>query len=387
MSPKRLAILGSTGSIGTQALDVVRTFPERFSVLALSGNNNVDLLIEQALEFRPRFVVIGNDDCYDELRNALASTDSHVLSGQEGLCEIASHPDVDIVLAALVGFAGVESVLKALEAGKTLALANKESLVVAGHLVYDAISKYGGSIIPVDSEHSAIFQCLQGEDASKVDRIILTASGGAFRDRALETFEDITVQDALAHPNWSMGDKITIDSATMMNKGLEVIEAHWLFDMPADKIEVVLHRQSVIHSMVEFHDGSTMAQLGVPDMKVPIQYALTYPDRWPAPNERLDWQQLAELNFESVSDDRYPCLSLAFDALRTGGSMPAALNAANEAAVARFLNGTLPFTRIASAIELAMSQHQVVDTPSLDDLIDTDREARKLMEQNYEGTH
>lgn len=387
MHLKQLVILGSTGSIGTQALDVVRNYPDRFAVLALAGNRNTDLLARQVREFQPRFVVAGTEQSYREMQSALSGMDITILCGQEGLCEVATLDAADIILAALVGFAGVRSVLKALEADKTLALANKEALVVAGHLVAEALDKGNGRIIPVDSEHSAIFQCLQGEDTRTAERIILTASGGSFRDRPLDTFGEITVEDALAHPNWSMGKKITIDSATMMNKGLEVIEAHWLFEMPGDRIDVLMHRQSIIHSMVAFQDGSTMAQLGVPDMKVPIQYALSYPKRWKSTNERLEWQQISELTFEEVSADRYPCLPLAYAAMAAGGSMPAVLNGANEAAVAAFLNGDVAFTTIPRIIEQAMTRHTPDPHPALEGLIEADREGRASLEQKYLGTH
>lgn len=387
MNSKRLVILGSTGSIGTQALDVVRNYGDRFSIFALSGNRNTDLLTRQALEFRPTYVVAGTDESYREMQSNLANTEIVVLAGQEGLCDVVGMDQVDIVLAALVGFAGVRSVLAALAADKTLALANKEALVVAGHLVADALQKGSGAIIPVDSEHSAIFQCLQGEQSATAERIILTASGGSFRDRPLDTFDQITIDDALAHPNWSMGKKITIDSATMMNKGLEVIEAHWLFDMPGDKIDVLMHRQSIVHSMVAFQDGSTMAQLGVPDMKVPIQYALTFPDRWESSNERLNWSQISELTFEKVTHDRYPCLPLAYEAMNVGGSMPAVLNAANEAAVEGFLNGEISFTAISGIIEKAMERHDPILEPTLEALIEADREGRAALEQKYQGTH
>ena len=387
MQPKQLAIFGSTGSIGTQALDIVRAFPEELTVFAISANSSIELLTEQALEFEPKFVVVTSEEAFDAVSTNLSGTESTVLSGQDGLCDVASMSEVDVVLAALVGFAGVRSTLTALEAGKVVALANKESLVVAGHLVERLLETSGGTIIPVDSEHSAIYQCLVGEPVSSVESIVLTASGGPFRDRPVDTFGSITIDDALAHPNWSMGPKITIDSATMMNKGLEVIEAHWLFRLPAEKIEVLIHRQSIIHSMVNFADGSTKAQLGVPNMKVPIQYALSYPDRWPADNARLDWRTIATLDFEPIDSLRFPCLGLAYEALRLGGSVPAVLNAANEWAVSAFLRGILDYSEISEVIEQTMLQHNSEASPSLEDLIQIDRWAREVSEQNRQRTH
>lgn len=387
MTAKRIAILGSTGSIGTQALDVVRYFKDAFSIVGISGNQNTDLLVAQAREFCPEVVVVGHDEDYSNVKGRLSDIGCDVLVGQDGLCELAASPSVEIVLASLVGFAGVRSVLAALAVGKTVALANKESLVAAGHLVSDLLEKHGGKIIPVDSEHSAIYQCLQGEDPETVTGLILTASGGPFRDRAVETFDSIRIEDALAHPNWTMGAKITIDSATMMNKGLEMIEAHWLFGVPAADIDVLIHRQSIIHSMVNFQDGSTKAQLGVPDMKVPIQYALTYPDRCAAPNDTLDWSKISKLDFEEVSSEKFPCVDLAYRALDIGGSMPAVMNAANEEAVSNFLAGNVPFMRISDIIANVMSSHTPVPNPTLDDLIQIDELARAQSEQNYAGTH
>lgn len=376
---QRLCVLGSTGSIGTQTLDIVRLFPDRFRVVALTAGSNVDLLERQAREFAPACVVIASEEAAGDLSSRLSDTGVEVLSGPEGLCEAASQSNVDTVVAALVGFAGLESVLAALRAKKKVALANKETLVVAGALVDKALSDHGGVLIPVDSEHSAIFQCLVGEPHSGVEELILTASGGPFRTRPRGTFGTITREEALDHPNWSMGAKITIDSATMMNKGLEVIEARWLFGIDVERIGVVIHPQSIIHSMVTFADGSTKAQLGVPDMKVPIQYALSYPDRWPAPHARLDWSSIRSLDFETPDAERFPCLQLAYDALREGGAAPAVLNAANEQAVALFLEGRVRFNDISTIISDALAAISPRDARCLEDLKAVDEEARAFV--------
>lgn len=376
---QRLCVLGSTGSIGTQTLDIVRLFPDRFRVVALTAGSNVDLLERQAREFAPTCVVIADENANRDLSSRLRDTAIEVLSGPEGLCEAASKSDVDTVVAALVGFAGLESVLAALRTKKKVALANKETLVVAGALVEKTLADHGGVLIPVDSEHSAIFQCLVGEPHSGVEELILTASGGPFRTRPRGTFGTITREEALDHPNWSMGAKITIDSATMMNKGLEVIEARWLFGIDVERISVLVHPQSIIHSMVTFADGSTKAQLGVPDMKVPIQYALSYPDRWPAPHERLDWSSIRSLDFETPDAERFPCLQLAYDALRQGGAAPAVLNAANEQAVARFLEGRVRFNDISAVISDALAALSPRDARHLEDLKAIDEEARAFV--------
>lgn len=376
-----LAVLGATGSIGTQTLDVVRLFPERFDVQALTCGANVDLLAEQAREFRPRMVAAGSAEQARVLRERLADLDVVVKAGEEGLCAATTRADVDTVVAAVVGFAGLAPVLAALEEGKKVALANKETMVVAGPLVRDALEDGTGQLLPVDSEHSAIFQCLAGEAERTVETVVLTASGGPFRTRAADTFADVTVDEALDHPNWSMGPKITIDSATMMNKGLEVIEARWLFDLAVDEIEVLVHPQSIVHSMVAFADGAVKAQLGVPDMKVPIQYALSAPERWPAPHERLDWSELTRLDFEQPDTDKFPCLRLAYDALDVGGTAPAILNAANEAAVSLFLDEQITFVDIPRAIEDTLGQIAVNGRPSLDDLYAADERARQCVEE------
>jgi 1-deoxy-D-xylulose-5-phosphate reductoisomerase len=386
LAPRSLAILGSTGSIGTQTLDVARLFPDRLRVQALTSNTRADLLIQQALEFRPECVVIQEASRYRVVAEALQGTGIRVLQGREGLLEVATLPGVDTIVAAVVGFAGLEPVLAAIRAGKHVALANKETLVVAGSLVYDLLGQVGGTLIPVDSEHSAIFQCLVGEPREGIEKLILTASGGPFRTRPVESFDHITKAEALCHPNWSMGAKITIDSATMMNKGLEVIEAHWMFGLGADRLEVLVHPQSIIHSMVAFKDGSTKAQLGCPDMKVPIQYALSYPDRWEAPHERLDWTRLGRLDFEPPDLVKFPCLRLAFDALRLGGAAPAVLNAANEQAVALFLEERISFLDIPRLIEEAMEVLSVNAQLSLETLVEADQAARRFVKEHSRAT-
>jgi len=375
--------LGATGSIGTQTLDVVRLFPDQFDVQALTCGRNVERLAEQVREFHPECVAVGAPDRVPQLRRALGggASDVQILTGTEGLSEAATRADVDVVMGAVVGFAGLRPVLKALEAGKQVALANKETLVVGGGLVTRTLDDGGGRLLPVDSEHSAIFQCLAGEDDRTVEELVLTASGGPFWDRDPDTFAEVTVDEALDHPNWSMGAKITIDSATMMNKGLEVIEAKWLFDVPLDQIQVLVHPQSIVHSMVAFTDGAVKAQLGVPDMKVPIQYALSYPARWPAPHERLDWDQLSRLEFERPDSQKFPCLRLAAEAIEAGGTAPAVLNASNEVAVERFLDEQIGFLDIPRAIEAALTQLPVVGEPILDDLVAADEEARRFVEE------
>lgn len=367
--PREIAVLGSTGSIGTQTLDIVRLFPDKLRVRALAANRNVELLAEQAEEFRPACVVIGDADYYKSLKDRVAHLPVEVLVGGDGLDRAASLPEVHTVVAALVGFAGLASVVAGIKAGKEIALANKETLVAAGALVNAHLAAMQGTMVPIDSEHSAIFQCMVGEREQTVEKLTLTASGGPFRTRTA-SFDTITRAEALDHPNWSMGAKITIDSATMMNKGLEVIEARWLFDLPAEKIDVLVHPQSIVHSLVTFHDGSTKAQLGAPDMRVPIQYALSYPDRWPAPHPRVDWVKNASLTFESPDFDRFPCLRLAFEALEAGGAAPAVLNAANEVAVGRFLEENIRFVDIPLFIEAALSRFSAASFDTLEELVD-----------------
>ncbi|MEM1095900.1 MAG: 1-deoxy-D-xylulose-5-phosphate reductoisomerase [Bacteroidota bacterium] len=381
-APTTLSILGATGSIGTQTLDIVRLFPDRLAVRVLTGGRNVELLREQALEFAPELVVVGTEAGYHTLREALAGTPTEVAWGDTALVTAATWDGVDTVVAALVGFVGLQPVMAALAADRTVALANKETMVVAGALMRDELAKGRGTIVPVDSEHSAIFQCLVGEPPDAVEQLILTASGGPFRTRPAETFDQITKAEALNHPNWSMGAKITIDSATMMNKGLEVIEARWMFDVPADRIDVLVHPQSIIHSMVAFTDGSTKAQLGVPDMRVPIQYALSYPARWDAPHPRIDWRDLACLDFEQPDLVRFPCLRLAFEALSAGGTAPAVLNAANEVAVRRFLEEDLRFVEIPRLIEAAIAALAQSVQPSLIDLVEADRATRRWAQEH-----
>ncbi|MEP0545911.1 MAG: 1-deoxy-D-xylulose-5-phosphate reductoisomerase [Rhodothermales bacterium] len=375
-APRGLAILGSTGSIGTQTLEIVRLFPERFRIVALTAHANADLLAKQARAFRPDFVVIGDEARAATLRDALDGLGVLVLVGPEGLEAAATAEGVETVVAAVVGFAGLRPTVAAIRAGKEIALANKETLVVAGELVQRLVEAHETAVLPVDSEHSALFQCLVGEPPDSIESITLTASGGPFRTRPAATFGQITRAEALAHPNWEMGAKITIDSATMMNKGLEVIEARWMFDLAPEQIDVLVHPQSVIHSLVHFRDGSVKAQLGVPDMRVPIQYALSFPERWPAPHPRLDWSQIACLDFEEPDLDRFPCLRLAFDALAAGGTAPAVLNAANEAAVALFLDEQIGFADIPRLVEAALERADSGVPHSLDALEAVDAEAR-----------
>ncbi|HEX9655836.1 MAG TPA: 1-deoxy-D-xylulose-5-phosphate reductoisomerase [Bacteroidota bacterium] len=384
--PRRLAILGSTGSIGCSTLDVVRNFPDRITVSYLTANKNIDGLAEQVREFRPQAVVVLDERNASVARTMLEGM-TEVLAGEEGLIEIVKRDDVDIVLNALVGFAGLKPTLAAIEAGKDIALANKETLVVAGELITSKVKEYNVQLLPVDSEHSAILQCLRGEEVVNIERLILTASGGPFLDLAKETFHSITVQNALNHPTWKMGKKISIDSATLMNKGLEVIEAFWLFGVPAEKIEVVIHPQSIIHSMVEFSDGSTKAQMGIPDMKLPIQYALMYPER-PASNfQRIDFSTFQQMTFLQPDGERFPCLGLAYSALKAGGSAPAVLNAANEVAVRMFLDEEIPFTFIPQLIEDALSRHVVEQNLTLDDIVRIDTETRATVGQQKTDLH
>ena len=379
---RSIAILGSTGSIGRSTLEVVAQFPERFRVAYLTAHKNIDLLLEQINLFRPRGVVLHDPANADRLRSLVNGT-TEVLEGEEGLLEVAGRDDVDIVLSALVGFAGLKPTLRAVEAGKHVALANKETLVVGGELVMRRVREKQVRLLPVDSEHSAIFQCLQGESIHDVDRLILTASGGPFLGLEKENFASITVAQALNHPTWRMGNKITIDSATLMNKGLEVIEAFWLFGVPAEKIDVVIHPQSIIHSMVEFVDGSTKAQLGIPDMKMPIQYALTYPDRPVSPHRRIDFAALREMTFLPPDISRFPCLPLAYHALAMGGTAPAVLNAANEVAVQMFLDGDLAFTAIPGVIGEALKAHSPLQLFTLEDLERIDAETRRRTRNEF----
>ncbi|SMB97276.1 1-deoxy-D-xylulose 5-phosphate reductoisomerase [Hymenobacter roseosalivarius DSM 11622] len=379
--PKRLTLLGSTGSIGNQALDVVRSQPDRFIISALSAHSNADLLIQQALEFRPAAVVIGDEKHYQTVRNALAGQPTEVLAGIAALEEIASRADTDIVLTAMVGYAGLLPTVRAIQAGKTIALANKETLVVAGQLITGLVKKHGVGLYPVDSEHSAIFQCLVGEECNPIEKIILTASGGPFRGRTLQELATVTKVQALKHPNWDMGAKITIDSASLMNKGLEVIEAKWLFGLRDDQIEVVVHPQSIIHSLVQFEDGSLKAQLGLPDMKLPIQYALGYPERLPSNYPRFSFLDYPQLTFEQPDHGTFRNLPLAFEAMRRGGNAPCILNAANEVAVAAFLRDGIGFLQMPDLVENCLLKVSYLAEPALDDYVQTDLETRRVAQE------
>jgi len=373
---KRISILGSTGSVGTQTLDVVAHHPERFIVEGLAAGGNIQLLIEQVRKFRPRKVSIGTRQLAEELA-AHVPAGTEIYYGDEGLVEIAAGTDADYVVTALVGSQGLTSTLAAIEAGKHIALANKEALVTAGHLVTAAAKRRNVMLLPVDSEHSAIFQCLNGESADAIRKITLTASGGSFRDRTREQLRDVTVEQALQHPNWSMGAKITIDSATMVNKGLEVIEAHWLFGIGYSDIEVLLHPESIIHSFVEFNDRSIIAQLGNPDMRVPIQYALTYPNRMPNPSRPLNLAEIGKLHFREMDFVRFPCLKMAYDSGRAGGTATTVFNAANEVAVERFLQGEIAFLQIEDMIAATLDRHEAEANPSLEQIMAADTWARQ----------
>jgi 1-deoxy-D-xylulose-5-phosphate reductoisomerase len=373
---KYISILGASGSIGTQTLDVIRAHPDKFRLAAASVGKNVEAARRLIAEFSPRLVAVADRGAYETLYSEYGGRLA-IVYGEEGLVEAAVCSEADIVVTAVVGSIGLVPTLKAIEAGKTIALANKETLVVAGHLVTAAAEKHNVPLLPVDSEHSAIFQCLQGEKHEHVEKLILTASGGSFRDKTREELAHVTVEEALCHPNWSMGAKITIDSATMMNKGFEVIEAHWLFRLPYERIEVVLHRESVIHSLVEFRDTSVLAQLGTPDMRVPIQYALTYPERLPLSVAKpLNLATLGTLHFAPVDFDRYRCLRFAYEAGKRGGSLPVVLNAANEEAVAAFLAGRIPFLAIEEWIERALERHRLVSDPQLEEIREIDADTR-----------
>ncbi len=372
---KNICILGSTGSIGKNSLEVISNFPDKFRVRYLTANTNTRLLEEQIARFHPRAVAVLNEQYANNLR--LSSNGSlKVFAGEEGLKEIASHNDVDIVINSLVGFVGLRPTIEAIKSGKTVALANKETLVVAGEIITKLVKKHRARLIPIDSEHSAILQCLAGEKPEDIARLILTASGGPFLHMDKKKFKNIKVEAALNHPNWKMGNKITIDSATLMNKGLEVIEAHWLFNLPSDKIDVLIHPQSIIHSMVEFVDGSVKAQLGVPDMKIPIQYALTYPKRAVSNFKRVDFVELQEMTFFKPDRKKFECLQLAYEALEKGGTAPAILNAANEVAVEFFLHNKISFDRIPKLITETLNKIPIKLRPSIEDIIQTDKAAR-----------
>lgn len=372
---KYISLLGATGSIGTQTIDIIREHKEYFSLVAMSIGRNLSLARKMIIEFSPKLVsTIEKNDAeilQAEFPNVTFSY------GEKGINDVAVYDKADILVNAVTGSVGLQPTLQAIEAKKTIAIANKETLVTAGHLVMDAAKKHQVSILPVDSEHSAIFQCLQGQNRKTIEKVILTASGGSFRDRSREELKNVTVKEALNHPNWSMGAKITIDSASMMNKGLEVIEAHWLFDLPYEKIDVLLHKESVIHSMVEFHDSSVMAQLGSPDMRIPIQYALTYPDRMSLPSaKKLDLAQIGKLHFQKMDLDRFRCLKYAYEAGKAGGSYPTVLNAANEAAVAAFLSGQIKFLQIEDLVEESLNRHERIENPSLAEIEEIDKKTR-----------
>lgn len=372
---KRIVILGSTGSIGTSALDVVSRFPDRFRVVGLAAGKNVSLLLKQIHQFKPELVAVSDEKTYKILRSEVRNIE--ILFGTEGISSVAAMPGADTVISAIVGSAGLLPTIAAVRAGKAVALANKETLVMAGDIVMSEVKKHNTTLLPVDSEHSAIFQCIRGYEKDSIKKIILTASGGPFVGKTTEELEDVSPESALKHPNWSMGKKITIDSATLMNKGLEVIEAHHLFGLPPEKIDVLIHPQSIMHSIVEFNDGSYLAQLSNPDMKGPIAYALSFPERLQGVMESIDWERLSGLTFQKPDNKTFPCLSLAYSALKTGGTMPAVLNASNEIAVEAFLNGIIGFNRIPVIIKKVMDSHKLQPADDIDRILYADRWARE----------
>ena len=378
MKKKQIAILGSTGSIGTQALKVIEEHPDLYEAYALTANNQVELLAEQARKFMPAAVVIANEAKYLQLKEMLADLPIQVYAGADALCEIVEAKPIDVVLASMVGYAGLRPTMNAIRAGKAIALANKETLVVAGELINALAQQYKTPILPVDSEHSAIFQCLEPNNA--LEKVILTASGGPFRKFTMEQLQHVTKEQALKHPNWEMGAKITIDSATMMNKGFEVIEAKWLFGVRPDQIEVVVHPQSIIHSMVQYEDGAVKAQLGMPDMRLPIQYAFSYPQRIKASFDRLDFSKMSELTFEQPDTNRFRCLALAYEALNRGGNMACIVNAANEVVGSAFVKDRISFLRMSEVIEQSMAKVSFIQTPTYEDYVATDAEARRVAE-------
>ena len=371
---KKIGILGSTGSIGTQTLEIVRSNPD-LQVIALAAGSNVSLMEQQVREFHPMLAVMGSEEAATDLKNRIADTDTRVSAGMEGMLELAILPQMEVLVTAIVGMIGIRPTIAAIKAGKTIALANKETLVTAGHIIMPLAKEKEVSILPVDSEHSAIFQSMHGENRERVSKILLTASGGPFRGKRTEELQDITVEDALKHPNWSMGRKITVDSATLVNKGLEVMEAKWLFDVEPEQIQVVVHPQSIIHSMVEYVDGGIMAQLGMPDMKLPIQYALFYPDRRPMDGRRVDFFALKSISFEEPDIKTFRGLQLAYDAIAAGGSMPTVFNAANEKAVGLFLDKKIRFLAIYDLIQGAMEQHKVIANPTVDEILEAEAQA------------
>ena len=380
---QQICLLGSTGSIGTQALDVIAQHPDRYEVYCLTANNSVELLASQAHRFNPAAVAIANEDHYQKLKDLLADRpDIKVYAGRQAIEQIVQAGPIDTVLAAMVGFAGLVPTINAIKAGKKICLANKETLVVAGELILSLVARHHVSLLPVDSEHSAIFQCLVGEDMNEVDKILLTCSGGPFRLYTHEQLERVTAEDALKHPTWNMGAKITIDSASLMNKGFEVMEARWLFGVPADRIQVLIHPQSIVHSGVQFADGAVKAQLGVPDMRLPIQYAFSFPERLPLNGERLDLFKAQRLEFFEPDTNKFECLALAYEAIHQGGNMPCILNAANEVANAAFRRGQCSFLGMARIIRKTMQQVPFDKTPNLDTYLQTDKEARRVASMN-----
>ena len=377
---KELAILGSTGSIGTQTLDVVRAYPDRFRVYALCAHRSIDLLVQQAQEFHPEVVCIADESLYDSLKAQLSTLNIKVWAGPDSIAEVVTMPSIDIVVAAMVGYAGLRPTIEAIKAGKTIALANKETLVVAGEIICDLAVKHHTPVLPVDSEHSAIFQSLVGENRSEIEKILLTASGGPFRTYSLDQMRTVTAADALKHPNWDMGAKITIDSASMMNKGFEVIEAKWLFGVPVEKIQVLVHPQSIVHSAVQFTDGAIKAQLGAPDMRLPIQYALSFPERLASDFPRADLFALKDLTFEQPDLNRFPNLGLAYEAMRRGGNIPCVLNAANEVANLAFREGRCGFLQMSDIICKTMDKAAFIAKPTYEDYVATDADARRIAE-------
>ncbi len=379
---KKIAILGSTGSIGTQTLDIVRANDD-LEVVAIAANSNIKLLEEQIREFNPEMVCVFNEEAADKLKLSVTDTNVKVVSGMEGLIETATIASADIVVTAFVGMIGIRPTIEAMKAGKDIALANKETLVTAGHIVMQTAKECGVKILPVDSEHSAIFQSLNGENPKEIDKILLTASGGPFRGRTREEMQNVQVEDALKHPNWSMGQKITIDSATMVNKGLEVIEAKWLFNVTLDQIQVVVQPQSLIHSMVQFMDGGIIAQLGTPDMKLPIQYALYYPQRRFLAGERVDFAKIGQITFENPDMENFRGLKMAYEAATIGGSMPTVFNAANERAVAKFLNRQIGFLEITDIIEYCMGEHNSIANPTVEQILEIEQSIYELIESRW----
>jgi len=379
---KNIVILGSTGSIGTQTLEIVREHPE-LNVLALAAGNNVDLMEKQIREFRPKKAVMWSEEAAKSLKTKIADLETEILSGMEGMLDISTMEEAEVLVTAIVGMIGIRPTVAAIQAGKDIALANKETLVTAGHIIMPLAKKHGVSILPVDSEHSAIFQSLQGNPANRLEKILLTASGGPFRGRKKEELVNITLEDALKHPNWTMGRKITIDSATLVNKGLEVMEAKWLFDVDLDRIQVVVHPQSIIHSAVQYVDGSVIAQLGMPDMKLPIQYALFYPDRLPMDGKRVDLFELGSMTFEKPDTETFTGLALAYRAAKEGGSMPTVYNAANEKAVSLFLNRQISFLQIPEVIENCMDVHKKIENPNVDEILFAEAETYNYIGKKF----